>query len=870
MGADNYENLGFQVNVDGATDAVKRLDNIIDRLEKIKRLNENVGRLGGKGGNGGGKGGLSSTPKLTDEEKWEKQYQDKIRKQLYYIKQGYVQQKKIISDYTKWVLAEEKKLEKKRFLTEQGYIQEKPKLTEEEQFRNSFEKSKRRREFGIQEGYIQEKQNLSEVEKYLQKVNHQKDLLNSKTYEEARRIDLANQQRKKEIDQRLKQELGIKQTTKSLTAYLAKLTSVVVVARRLGSFVSSAIQESANYVENLNLFAVAYGDVYQETLDWALNLADGFGLASNEVLKFAGTFRQLSTSLGLVEDTANSVSQTVTQLGYDMSALFNTSVENAMDKLQSSIFSGNVRPLRAYGIDISQNQIDALFETNEALASLGVNARNLSQSDKVLARLIITLRDGSNAFGTMNREINTLQSQIRILQGSFANFKLAIGDLVHEPVRQALVLLNAFIIAATNIIRIFAPLKKTDENNAFNGVAMGAEEANEQIDELNGKLATFDKFNVLGGQSQNTTNTAVTEALTKELAKQQEYYKAQVKLMDDIQNEAVELAKKLEDVVAIGGTLLTTFAVSKFISIRNSTKMIAEGFAALTGSTTKLNQGLSLTNTLLITGIIYTIYKAVEAFKAGDEASGWLAVTMGVTLVGAWVLLNREAIKTTAIKIFDWIKELNSALTSTTPKLLNGAKAFEKQKISAQQTALAIGAMVGAYFFADSIINSFDGEARKTASGIMVLVGAIMAVTAALVAMNTAVSWGTMLPVLLAGVGAAIAGVKGLTTEVESISGFADGGYTNANLIMTHENGKREWVGKAAGSSAIVNDTQMSDIMQNAVSRGTYQAMKAAQANSSTRASNQTIVGEVDGETLFTWFVRKSKEKGYDLNKIKI
>jgi phage-related protein len=62
-----------------------------------------------------------------------------------------------------------------------------------------------------------------------------------------------------------------------------------------------------------------------------------------------------------------------------------------------------------------------------------------------------------------------------------------------------------------------------------------------------------------------------------------------------------------------------------------------------------------------------------------------------------------------------------------------------------------------------------------------------------------------------------VGGSQGLGTTVR---GYADGGYTNANLIMTHENGKREWVGKAAGSSAIVNDTQMSDIMEVAVAKG--------------------------------------------------
>jgi hypothetical protein len=621
---------------------------------------------------------------------------------------------------------------------------------------------------------------------------------------------------KQVINAQKQEEKQYKKNTNALTAYLGKLTAVAVIARKLGRFVASAIQESANYVENLNLFAVAYGDVYQETLDWALDLADGFGLASNEVLKFAGTFRQLSTSLGLVEDTANSVSKTVTQLGYDMSALFNTSVENAMEKLQSGLFSGNVRPLRAYGIDISQNQIDALFATNEALASLGVNARNLSQSDKVLARLIITLRDGSNAFGTMNREINTLQSQIRILQGSFANFKLAIGDLVYEPTRQALIMLNALIIAATNVIRVFAPLKTTDKNNVFNGVAMGAEEANEQIDELNGKLATFDKFNVLGGQSQDFTSSAITDALTAELAKQQEYYKQQVDLMDDIQNEAKELAKALEPIAVLLGLILTTWAASKVSWFITSVLSLQTGFKGL--------------NTILDAGIIYAFVTLVRAVQDGDYALAALSAT--AIAVGV------------AFKAFSVISS-----KQLTPSLLGTTKAIT----ATQYAMLGLSAAIAAGGLA-MIWGSEASSGEKLTHTFIGLAAAIAAAAIAMAAFKQ--NWAQAVAI-----GATVAGGY---FSIASLSSHADGGYTNANLIMTHENGKREWVGKAAGSSAIVNDTQMSDIMEVAVAKGVYQALSARSAMGGNTPTNETIVVKIGEEAVFNAVRKTARRQGKD------
>lgn len=648
----------------------------------------------------------------------------------------------------------------------------------------------------------------------------------------------------KVINAQKQEEKQYQRNAKSLASYATKLTSTVVIARKFARVISSAIQESANYVENLNLFAVAYGDVYQETLGWALDLADGFGLASNEVLKFAGTFRQLSTSLGLVEDTANSVSQTVTQLGYDMSALFNTSVENAMEKLQSGLFSGNVRPLRAYGIDISQNQIDALFATNEALSSLGVNARNLSQSDKVLARLIITLRDGSNAFGTMNREINTLQSQIRILQGSFSNFKLAIGDLVYEPVRKALVVVNAFIMAVTNIIRRIKPLQTEDKNNIFNGVAIGAEEANSEIDELNGKLADFDKFNVLGGQSQDATSSAITDALTAELAKQQEYYKQQVDLMDDIQNQAKDLAKSLEPLIIGFGVLATTLFLKKNLADSWALALLSKESGLSIANTAKGLGELSKTTTLL------------------GGALKFLTSPIGIILavVGVLYATNEE-----------FRESINGLISSLAP-LLNLVVDLIGQVLKPIIPLLSglaniLGVVLG--FFA------------KVATGIIyvaeVIVGVLLSpieliikgISTILVLLETLFNWnwsalGEKLSKLWSNwaIGDIIVGgSQGLGTTVR---GYADGGYTNANLIMTHENGKREWVGKAAGSSAIVNDTQMSDIMEVAVAKGVYNALSARSAMGGNVPTNETIVVKIGEEAVFNAVRKTARRQGRD------
>lgn len=614
------------------------------------------------------------------------------------------------------------------------------------------------------------------------------------------------------------EEKQTKRNTQSLTSYIRKLTSTVVIARKFAHIISSSIQESADYIENLNLFAVAYGEAYQEQLDWALGIAKAYGLANNEVLKFAGTFRELSTSLGLVSDTADLVSETVTNLGYDLAALFNTTVEQAMEKLQSGVFSGNVRPLRAYGIDISQNQIDALFETNEALRQLGVNAKNLSQSDKVLARLIITLQSGKDSFGTMAREINNLQSQFRIFQGSLANFKLAIGDLVNKPLSQAMVYINGFIIAMTNVIRAFVPLKTIDETPVGNFGAE-ADEASQALDNLNGKLADFDKFNVLGGQSNGSSQLSATEALNKLLLEQSEIYKSQLGDLTKIGNKATEVAKKITDffieiegydeegnaiygltdqielLIGVLGTLISMKVYNWIFNLIGSIKL----------ATGAVNLMATASNVLAGVGLFLLISNTIDLIKNWDKLDGkGKAIRITMIAVGG------------ALTLFATLTKI--ALKDTT--LLTTA--FKLQKVAA--IGLAVGGIGLLVANLTNLIGNWDElNGFEKVIGVFGAIGAAaLAAAAAVAAFQGSWTLGTAIPAIVGGllaITAAFATFKKNTKEL-SQSAHAEGGYTNANLIMTHENGKREWVGKAAGSSAIVNDTQMSDIMEVAVAKG--------------------------------------------------
>lgn len=691
--------------------------------------------------------------------------------------------------------------------------------------------------------------NLDRVIQRLEKINQ----LQGKKVSTSKQVINAQKQEEKQT----------KRNTQSLTSYLGKLTSTVVIARKFAHLVTDAVNESAKYVENLNLFAVAFGDTYQQTLDWALNIADAYGLASNEVVRFAGVFRELSTSLGLVDKTADTVTKALTNYGYDLSALFNVSVEQAMEKLQSGIFSGNVRPLRAFGIDISQNQIDNLFKTNEALASMGVNARNLSQSDKVIARLVIALQSGTDAFGTMYREINNLQSQFRIFQGSLQNFKLAVGDLVQQPIADAMVYINAFIIAMTDIIRAFVPLKTIDETPVGN-LGAEADEASQALDNLNGKLADFDKFNVLGGQSSNGSQLAVTEALNKLLEEQVALYDDRLTLaMESATNQATALATKMKEFFII------TDENGKFLEWTNNAKALAVALTALSAvpifDTLKNSYFLAFASKETgdsIAKIALSVGNLSKTTTMLGSAIKFLTSPVGIILavVGVLYATNEE-----------FRESINGLIASLAPLL----------SLAVDLIGQVLKPIIPLLSGLANILGVVLSFVVKVATGIIyvaeVIVGVLLSpieliikgISTILILLETLFNWnwlalGEKLSKLWGNwaIGDIVVGAsQGLATTVR---GYADGGYTNANLIMTHENGKREWVGKAAGSSAIVNDTQMSDIMEVAVAKGVYNALSARSAMGGNVPANETIVIKIGEEAVFNAVRKTARRQGRD------
>lgn len=262
---------------------------------------------------------------------------------------------------------------------------------------------------------------------------------------------------------------AVASASKSLDAYNSKsrgakthtgglfsaISSLVSGARNVKSTflaISSAFSffydESAEYIEQLNLFNVAMGSASQSAGEFAQKVSDAMGIDPGKWMEYQGTLNMMIEGFGVASDKAQIMSQNLTQLSYDYSSLMNVDVSTAFDKIQSAM-SGQIKGLKEYGNNVSV----AMVKQTGLKYGLQGNVSTWDQNTQAIMRYITIMNNASkvDVFNDMARTINTPSNAVRILAQQFKVLRRAIGNIasvfataVIPYIQVAVELLNKF------------------------------------------------------------------------------------------------------------------------------------------------------------------------------------------------------------------------------------------------------------------------------------------------------------------------------------------------------------------------------------------------------------------------------------------
>ena len=216
---------------------------------------------------------------------------------------------------------------------------------------------------------IDNRQTLNFTQKYDNRLQN--------TYKNTLKLEQINDSYNKTIVKTGKETEKTSKNLKNMATSGARLFGAFYSLNRITKYLSQAFDESASWVENLNVMEVAFNNLSDDAYRFTKSVANNFGLNQNQILEYVSLFQQMASAMGQSTKTAYQMSTALTLLGTDVASLYNKDVKVTMEALRSAI-AGQVKPVRQFGFDITSYSIDGLIEQMGILE--GYTSRMMTQS----------------------------------------------------------------------------------------------------------------------------------------------------------------------------------------------------------------------------------------------------------------------------------------------------------------------------------------------------------------------------------------------------------------------------------------------------------------------------------------------------------
>lgn len=226
-------------------------------------------------------------------------------------------------------------------------------------------------------------------------------------------------------------------STSGITFAVGKLYATYwVLIRAFGKF-KKAIDISSDLTEVQNIVDVTFGNMKRKVEDLASTSIADFGMSELTVKQISSRFQAMGVAMGFTQDRMSDMSIELTKLAADMASFYNIEQEAVAEDLES-IFTGQTRPLRTYGLDLTQ----ATLQEWAMKQGIDANVQAMSQAEKTLLRYQYVLANTGAAQGDFARTSGTWANQIRILQQQFQALASVIGGVLINALKPFVVALN--------------------------------------------------------------------------------------------------------------------------------------------------------------------------------------------------------------------------------------------------------------------------------------------------------------------------------------------------------------------------------------------------------------------------------------------
>lgn len=226
----------------------------------------------------------------------------------------------------------------------------------------------------------------------------------------------------------------------SLASAIGKVyASYFLLFRGFGK-IRDAIDISSSLTEVENVVRTTFGKYESLVNDFAANSIQKFGMSELSVKQFASRFQAMGVAMGFPQGKMADMSVQLTKLTADMASFYDVE-QSAVAEDLAAIFTGQTRPLRTYGLDLTQATLKewALTQGIEA------NFKTMTQAEKAMLRYQYVMANTAAAQGDFARTADTWHNQVTILKQSFQQLAGIVGGALINAFKPLVKTLNAVL-----------------------------------------------------------------------------------------------------------------------------------------------------------------------------------------------------------------------------------------------------------------------------------------------------------------------------------------------------------------------------------------------------------------------------------------
>ena len=239
--------------------------------------------------------------------------------------------------------------------------------------------------------------------------------------------------------------LNAHKASMSLAQAFGKMYANFFIFFRLINRFKKDIDLASQLKEVQNVVDVTFGDMAYKMNDFGKTSIETLGMSELTAKQIGSKYQAMGKAMGISTAMAKStndfvqkatkgyadvaegmadISLNLTKLAGDMASFYNKDYEEVAEKLQA-VFTGQTRPLRAFGLDLTQATLAEFAMKN----GMEANMKTMTQAEKTLLRYQYVMAQTTAAHGDFIRTQDTWANQIRIATEKLNQLRIVLGKI---------------------------------------------------------------------------------------------------------------------------------------------------------------------------------------------------------------------------------------------------------------------------------------------------------------------------------------------------------------------------------------------------------------------------------------------------------